>query len=158
MEMLMEIVLLQQYNDWRANQSNCISKYKQSYCNGAADGTITASGSDGSVITINGLAPQLPLTDGTYTVVATAANGNADGDCTATTTVTIGNQVTVSASATNVSCNGAADGTITASGSDGSVITINGLAPAATYGPGTYTVVTAANGNADGDRYLLQQQ
>jgi hypothetical protein len=39
--------------------------------------------------------------------------------------------------------NGAADGTITA-GSDGSVITINGLAPAATYGPGTYTVVLAA--------------
>jgi hypothetical protein len=31
-----------------------------------------------------------------------------------------------------------------ASGSDGSVITINGLAPAATYGPGTYTVVATA--------------
>jgi hypothetical protein len=95
-------------------------------CNGAADGTITASGSDGSVITINGLAPAATYGPGTYTVV-TAANGNADGDCTATTTVTIGEpiKVTVSASATNVSCNGAADGTITA-GSDGSVITING--------------------------------
>jgi hypothetical protein len=43
-------------------------------------------------------------------------------------------------------------------GSDGSVITINGLAPAATYGPGTYTVVaTAANGNADGDCTAQQQ-
>jgi hypothetical protein len=62
-------------------------------------------GSDGSVITINGLAPAATYGPGTYTVVATAANGNADGDCTARTTVTIGEpiKVTVSASATNVS-------------------------------------------------------
>jgi hypothetical protein len=60
--------------------------------------------------------------------------------------------VTVSASSTNVSCNGLANGTITASGSVGSVITIDGLAPAATYGPGLHTIVaTAPNGNANGN-------
>jgi hypothetical protein len=50
------------------------------------------------------------------------------------TTVTIGEpiKVTVSASATNVSCNGQQTEQ-SPSGSDGSVITINGLAPAATW-------------------------
>jgi PKD repeat protein len=97
------------------------------------DGVITALTAT-LVITINQLQHHKDLRPGTYTVVATAANGNDNGNCTATTTVTIGEpiEVTVSASATNVSCNGASDGTITASGSDGSVITINGLAPAAT--------------------------
>ncbi|MDI5896081.1 gliding motility-associated C-terminal domain-containing protein [Flavobacterium algoritolerans] len=122
-------------------------------CNGAADGTITATGSVGAIITINGEAPKATYGPGTYTVLATAPNGNNDGFCTATTSVTISQPipVTVTASASNVTCNGAADGTITATGSVGAIITINGEAPKATYGPGTYTVLaTAPNGNNDG--------
>ncbi|MDI5889445.1 beta strand repeat-containing protein, partial [Flavobacterium yafengii] len=122
-------------------------------CNGAADGTITATGSVGAIITINGEAPKATYGPGTYTVLATAPNGNNDGFCTATTSVTISQPipVTVTASASNVTCNGAADGTITATGSVGAIITINGEAPKATYGPGTYTVLaTAPNGNNNG--------
>jgi hypothetical protein len=37
--------------------------------------------------TINGLAPAATYGPGTYTVVATAANGNAIEDCTATVTI-----------------------------------------------------------------------
>ncbi|MFM2207271.1 MAG: hypothetical protein RL213_1246, partial [Bacteroidota bacterium] len=126
-------------------------------CNGLANGTITASASDGATITVNGQPynPSALYGPGTYTIVASASNGNADGTCTATTSVTITEPitVTVSATATNVSCNGAADGTITATSSQGATITVDGQAynPSATYGPGTYTVVaTAPNGNNTG--------
>uniref|UniRef100_UPI0025BEB1DC DUF7507 domain-containing protein n=1 Tax=Leeuwenhoekiella sp. UBA6783 TaxID=1946747 RepID=UPI0025BEB1DC len=60
---------------------------------------------------------------------------------------------TVSAESTNVSCNGAADGTITVSASAGAVITVNGnpYDASATYTPGVYTIrAEAANGNDNG--------
>ena len=126
-------------------------------CNGDANGTITASSSTGSTITVNGnpYVASATYSPGTYTIVASAPNGNNNGSCTATTSVTITQpiKVTVSASATNVSCNGAANGTITASSSAGSTITVNGnpYVASATYGPGTYTVVASApNGNNNG--------
>jgi hypothetical protein len=54
--------------------------------------------------------------------------------------------ISVTASATNVTCFGLADGTITATATGGATITVNGSALANPYGPGTYTIVaTAAN-------------
>ena len=59
-------------------------------------------------------------------------------------TLQYGLPTTVSAVATNVVCNGAADGTITITASEGTTVTVNGLPPSATYGPGTYTIVASA--------------
>jgi hypothetical protein len=57
MEMLMEIVLLQQHsNDWRANQSNCISA--QTYVMAADGTTLLQDQTDSNHI--NGLAPAAP--------------------------------------------------------------------------------------------------
>ena len=130
-------------------------------CNGAANGTITASatGTGTVTITVNGNAYNANTTygPGTYTVVASAANGNNNGVCTDTKilTITQPDAVVLTATNTNVSCNGAADATITASatGTGTVTITVNGNAYNAntTYGPGTYTVVaSAANGNSNG--------
>ncbi|MCC4214034.1 SprB repeat-containing protein, partial [Leeuwenhoekiella parthenopeia] len=90
-------------------------------CNGAADGTITVSGLSAGAsytITLNGgdgtdLSGQSAFAPGTYTITASASNGNGNGICEATASVTITEPVavTVAASSTNVSCNGAADGT-----------------------------------------------
>ena len=132
-------------------------------CNGAADGTITVSGlSAGATytITLDGgdgtdLSGNTTFAPGTYTITASAANGNNAGTCEATASVTITEPVavTVSAESTNVSCNGAADGTITVSASAGAVITVNGnpYDASATYTPGVYTIrAEAANGNDNG--------
>ncbi|MFM7823381.1 MAG: DUF1565 domain-containing protein, partial [Bacteroidota bacterium] len=56
-----------------------------------ANGTITASASAGATITVNGAPYSATATygPGIYTVVATAPNGNSNGSCTATTSVTI---------------------------------------------------------------------
>ena len=80
------------------------------------------------------------------------AGGNAGQTCTKTISVEITQPaaVTLTATGTNVSCNGAADGTITASSTNGT-ITVDGVAYDATkkYAPGTYSVVaTMAGGNA----------
>ena len=129
-------------------------------CNGAANGTITLSGlSTGATTTIKkdgtgaDLSAQATFAPGTY--VITASLPNSSGTCTTAKSVTITEPitVTVSASKTNVSCNGLADGTITASASAGASITVNGnpYVASATYGPGTYTVVASApNGNNNG--------
>ena len=89
--------------------------------------------------------------------MASAANGNGNGFCTDTKilTITQPDAVVLTAGSTNVSCNGAANGTITASatGTGTLTITVNGnpYDANATYGPGTYTVVaSAANGNGNG--------
>jgi autotransporter-associated beta strand protein len=126
-------------------------------CNGAGDGTITASASTGATITVNGnpYNPSATYGPGDYTVTATAPDGNNIGFCTASQIVSITEpiKVSITASGTNVSCNGAADGTITASASTGATITVEGNAydPNAKYGPGTYHVVaTAPNGNGNG--------
>ena len=126
-------------------------------CNGEADGTITASASAGASITVDGVAynPAATYGPGTYEIIATAPGGNPGDICGDTTSVTITEPiaVTVSASATNVSCNGEADGTITASASAGASITVDGVAynPAATYGPGTYEIIATAPGGNPGD-------
>jgi hypothetical protein len=126
-------------------------------CFGLANGTITATASAGATITVNGQPYNANATyaPGTYTIVATAANGNNNGVCTAITEVTITQPalVTVSATSTNVSCHGAADGTITVTASAGAVVTVNGQPynASAVYGPGTYTILaTAPNGNNNG--------
>jgi hypothetical protein len=136
-------------------------------CNGAADGTITISGLSAgatSIIQLDGagldLSAQTIFAPGTYLITASAPNGNADGFCTATASVTITEPivVTVNASATNVSCNGAADGTITISGLSAgasTIIQLDGAGPdlsaQTTFAPGTYLITaTAPNGNADG--------
>ncbi|WP_281321928.1 HYR domain-containing protein [Flavobacterium aestivum] len=136
-------------------------------CNGAADGTISISGlSAGASTTIQldgagpDLSEQTTFAPGTYLITASAPNGNTDGFCTATTSVTITEpiEVTVSASKTNVSCNGLVDGTISISGvSAGASTTIQldgtgpDLSAQTTFAPGTYLITaTAANGNADG--------
>ena len=125
-------------------------------CNGANNGTATASGfggtspytyawsNGGNTATISGLGA------GTYDVTVTDANG-----CVATASATVGSLsgITASASNTDESCNGANDGTATASGfggtspytyawsNGGNTATISGL------GAGTYDVtVTDANG------------
>ena len=72
------------------------------------------------------LSAQTTFGPGTYIITASAPNGNNNGNCTATATVTITEPiaVTVSATSTNVSCNGAADGTITISGVSAGATTI----------------------------------
>ncbi|MBN4066155.1 SprB repeat-containing protein, partial [Candidatus Amoebophilus asiaticus] len=125
-------------------------------CNGACDGTATISGGGGTApltftwstgasgTSISSLCP------GTYTGTVTDANG-----CFTTSTVTITEPpaLTVSTTSTNVTCNGACDGTAIISGgggtgpltftwsTGGSGTSISSLCP------GTYTgTVTDANG------------
>ncbi|RPD39472.1 gliding motility-associated C-terminal domain-containing protein [Chitinophaga barathri] len=125
---------------------------------GGSDGTATASGTGGTApysyswspggattSTITGLAT------GTYTCTITDANG-----CTTTESVTItdptGGALTVTAAHTNISCNGANDGTASVSAlggtapytyswspGGGTTATITGL------GPGTYTCTVTDN-------------
>ena len=135
-------------------------------CAGAADGTITVSGvSAGAtyIIQLNGagadLSGQSTFGPGTYVVTASAPNGNNNGSCTATASVTITEpNITVTANSTNVTCNGAADGTITLSGLSPNTTTIiqkdgigADLSGQTTFGPGTYVITaTGPNGNNNG--------
>ncbi|WP_045033877.1 PKD-like domain-containing protein, partial [Draconibacterium sediminis] len=68
-------------------------------------------------------------------------------------TITEPADIVLTTSFTEVTCNGAADGTITASATGGATITVDGVAydAAATYGPGTYTVRAEAAGGNTGD-------
>jgi len=128
-------------------------------CNGANDGTITitASGGTGILSYDLGLGSQATgnfssLSAGTYTVTVTDANL-----CTATSSaITILNPTAISIdseASTNITCNGANDGTITitASGGTGILSYDLGLGSQATgnfssLSAGTYTVtVTDAN-------------
>jgi hypothetical protein len=126
-------------------------------CHGQANATINASASAAAVITVNSL-PYLASANyapGTYTVSASIANGNNSGFCTDSSVFTIIEPalVTLNASATNVTCNGAANGGITASAAGGATIKVNGNAynASALYAPGTYTVIASApNGNNNG--------
>ncbi|MEO8147352.1 MAG: T9SS type A sorting domain-containing protein [Bacteroidia bacterium] len=80
------------------------------------------------------------LVAGTYVVTATDANG-----CQALTSVTISqaNAFSVAATSTNVSCNGGADGTITATVSGGNPPILYTLNPGAiTNGTGSFTGLT----------------
>ncbi len=126
-------------------------------CNGDSDGQVTASGTGGtspyiySWNTGGTAALETSLGAGTYSVTITDANG-----CTASNSVTLTQPATLVASSSldsDVTCNGGADGGVTASATGGSspytylwnnsatTATISGVAA------GTYTVtVTDANG------------
>jgi hypothetical protein len=126
---------------------------------GNSNGTITASGSGGTLplqYSINGITFQSSsffggLTAGSYTVSVKDANG-----CTSTVTVTVSasNAPAVTATTTSAACN-TSTGTITASGSGGTApltYSINGFTFQSSgffsgLAPGTYTVlVKDANG------------
>ncbi len=94
-------------------------------CNGLSDGSATASASGGTMPYTyawnNGIttAAISGVTAGTYTVTVTDANG-----CTDTTSSSITEPTVLNASASvnsNVSCNGFTDGSISASGSGGTM-------------------------------------
>ncbi len=87
-------------------------------CNGGADGTATATAAGGTApytyqwSNFGSGASQTGLAAGTYTVVATDANG-----CTASSTVTVTEPtpIVVTETITNVSCNGGNNGSISIS-------------------------------------------
>ncbi len=126
-------------------------------CNGVCDGSVTASGSGGTppyMYSWTGGLGNGPTHNnvcaGTYTVTITDANG-----CTIPTSVTVNEPTILSAnaSATDASCNGVCDGSVTASGSGGTppyTYSWAGLGSGATHNnvcAGTYTVtITDANG------------
>ena len=104
-------------------------------CNGSADGTITVTATDGTAgynVSWTGPVNGAPagteiassggnytitgVSNGSYTVTITDLNG-----CTTTTTSTITQPVSLTASATNTAalCNGSADGTITVTSTNG---------------------------------------
>jgi hypothetical protein len=128
-------------------------------CSGQTNGSISVSITGGGVSpftyawsgTGTGTNPRTGLAAGTYTVTVTDAQG-----CTGTrsTTLTAPSVITIGISTTNVTCNGANDGTInlTVTGGTGGYNynwsgTGTGTDPRTNLGPGTYTVtVTDANG------------
>ncbi len=126
-------------------------------CNGDSDGQVTASGTGGtspyiySWNTGGTAALETSLGAGTYSVTITDANG-----CTASNSVTLTQPATLVASSSldsDVTCNGGADGGVTASATGGSspyIYLWNNSATTATISgvaAGTYTVtVTDANG------------
>jgi len=152
-------------------------------CNGSADGTITVTATDGSAgynvswsgpsnddpigveitnsggnYTITGLNP------GAYTITITDLNG-----CTATTTSTITQPVSLIASATNTAalCNGSLDGTITVTSTNGTPAynvswagPVNGDPAGTEIGTsgGNYTITGASAGtyiiNRDSNKHL----
>jgi hypothetical protein len=122
-------------------------------CEDACDGTIMITATPGATVTVNGGAPQATYCPGTYTIVASLPDGNNTGTCTATTTVEVGEGTVVELTVdhTDESCDGADDGTITASG--GTSITVDGATydASATYGPGSYLVCALAEGGNPGD-------
>ena len=136
-------------------------------CYGASNGSIAVTNSLGSTVVIRNAANADVTANngfygpGVYTLIATASNGNSNGFCTATAYVTITEPilVTVSASSTNVSCNGLANGTITISGVSAGATTMiqkdgagADLSAQTTFAPGTYLITaTAPNGNANGN-------
>ncbi len=137
-------------------------------CNGASDGSATASVSGGTATFTyawsNGgtSATNSGLAAGTYTVTVTDANG-----CSDTESVTITEPTAVVASIgtpTNVSCNGGSDGSATASASGGTTAYTyawsSGATTAAATGltAGSYTVtVTDANGCTDTETTTITQ-
>ena len=93
-------------------------------CNGAGDGSITVTAGGGTVAyqySLDGTTFQAGnifsgLAAGTYTITVQDAN-----NCTTTTTATVNEpaKLFATATSTNVSCNGGADGTITVNASNG---------------------------------------
>nr|WP_315262573.1 gliding motility-associated C-terminal domain-containing protein [uncultured Flavobacterium sp.] len=131
-------------------------------CHGEKNGSIAITNSTGSTVVITNSANEAVsstgLPAGTYTLTATAPNGNNSGFCTATSQVTITQPevcVSVSGIATNVSCHGEKNGSIAVTNSAGSTVVItndaNQTVSATGLPAGTYTLTsTAPNGNANG--------
>ena len=124
-----------------------VDNFNNISCYGAGDGSAIITNTGGTApFTGTGIFNNLAVGNHTFTV--TDANG-----CSSSISVTITEPslVSVNATSTNVSCNGAANGTITVNVPAGVVYTINGNAPAANYGPGTYNIVAMVpNGNGSG--------
>ena len=128
-------------------------------CNGAADGSITALASGGTVAYTYSWAPSgqstataTGLAPGTFTITVTDANG-----CTSTASATITQPTVLTANitaSTNVDCNGKNDGSATVTAGGGTVAYTYAWSPGggtnATYSnitAGTYTInVTDAHG------------
>ncbi|MBK7586871.1 MAG: SprB repeat-containing protein [Bacteroidetes bacterium] len=132
-------------------------------CNGGNDGTLTATATGGTGIINYNLQPTnqtnntglfTNLTAGTYTVTATDANG-----CTLTTTLVINQSpalIWTQNTATNITCNGGIDGSITTTATGGTGIINYNLQPTnqtnntglfTNLAANTYTILaTDANG------------
>jgi len=137
-------------------------------CNGFSNGGASASGTGGTTAYMyawSNSATTASITGvvaGTYSVTVTDANGCTDSSSIAVTQPT---ELISSASVTaNVSCNGLADGSATASGSGGttsySYLWSNAAATASITGTaaGTYSVtVTDANGCTDSSSVSITQ-
>ena len=106
-------------------------------CNGFTNGTISASATGGATIAIykdgtgTDLSGQSTFGPGSYTVIASADNGNFDGFCTDSKIVIINDPaaITASVSQSTIACNGGtATVTITAAGGTGPLsYTFNGV-------------------------------
>ncbi|MDQ3100229.1 MAG: T9SS type A sorting domain-containing protein, partial [Bacteroidota bacterium] len=87
---------------------------------------------------------------GSYLVCASAAGGNDGQTCTECETIMIsdGAEVELTADGTDVTCADATNGTITATASEGTVITVDGAPYAAgtLYAPGSYLVCASVPG------------
>jgi hypothetical protein len=132
-------------------------------CNGGNDGTLTATATGGTGMINYNLQPTnqtnntglfTNLTAGTYTVTATDANG-----CTLTTTLVINQSPALTwtqNTATNITCNGGIDGSITTTATGGTGIINYNLQPTnqtnntglfTNLAANTYTIIaTDANG------------
>jgi len=140
-------------------------------CNGDADGTITLTTltpQDATVTISKDGGAAVPYVAGSsygpgvYLIVASVPNGLGTGVCSATSTVTITEPkaVSISATATDVTCNGAANGTITVTDfapAEASItISKDGGAAVAydaggSYGPGVYKLIASVpNGEGNG--------
>lgn len=112
-------------------------------CNGLSDGSIPVTNSVGSTVVItnasNAVVSNTGLLAGTYTLTASAPNGNNTGSCTVTATVTIAEPAAITAltqTKTDVTCIGGSNGEITLLGAGGT-------------SPYTYTI-TGTGSNASG--------
>ena len=132
-------------------------------CFGTATGSITLDVTGSSTYTFAWTGPDgfassnqniSGLKAGDYTILVTDDN---NPNCTYSTIITIGEpaEVTVSAEATNVTCYGEADGTISVTASAGATVVIKdaegNVVEGPAFGPGVYTITATNAGGNEGD-------
>jgi hypothetical protein len=131
------------------NMSASVSDVTDVSCFGGDNGTISISLDGGTAPYSYSWSPAASgnpatgLAAGTYNVTVTDANG-----CTASTSATVGQPATAlsaSATATDVTCFGLANGTITVSANGGTSPYVSGTGTTTGYGPGTYTITVTDN-------------